>query len=340
VRELPDGTLFAADPVSQVFLRMDLESGSADTLGGVGEGPQEYQQPDQVFPLPGDSTLLVDLGNGRLIVVDPAGTFVQWIPMGQTLGGEGITTIHPRFVDAAGFIYHAGSRAGRDVPPDTTEIVRFDLEAGRETPVAWAWRPEYRRRSRDEPRPALRPVDDWAVGPDGSVAVARANSYSVDWYRSQGNVVEGPSYAYETFPLGEEEKEAELARMTSSAIFVSTVVDQGGEQGRSMSRGVPPGADMTSADFAWPETLPPFRYGGLLVSSTGEAWLTRMMPTGNPGRADVFDGEGLRLGYVELPPNRTLIGFGHRNGTRNLAYLVRTDEVGLKWLERYRILQT
>ena len=61
VREMADGTIMAADPLGQVLLRMDLSAGTADTLGRVGEGPQEYQQPDQVFPLPGDSTLLVDL---------------------------------------------------------------------------------------------------------------------------------------------------------------------------------------------------------------------------------------------------------------------------------------
>ncbi len=33
VRELPDGRLLAADPLSQVLLRVDMDSGTADTLG-------------------------------------------------------------------------------------------------------------------------------------------------------------------------------------------------------------------------------------------------------------------------------------------------------------------
>ena len=41
-RELPDGRLLAPDPLSQVLLRVDLDAGTADTLGGVGEGPGEY----------------------------------------------------------------------------------------------------------------------------------------------------------------------------------------------------------------------------------------------------------------------------------------------------------
>ena len=57
VRELSDGRVLAADPLSQVVLRIDLDAGTADTLGGVGPGPQEYMEPDQVRPLTGDSTL-------------------------------------------------------------------------------------------------------------------------------------------------------------------------------------------------------------------------------------------------------------------------------------------
>ena len=65
VRELSDGSLLAADPTSQVLLRVNLEAGTVDTIGRQGAGPQEYEGPDGVFPLPGDSTLLVDLGNAN-----------------------------------------------------------------------------------------------------------------------------------------------------------------------------------------------------------------------------------------------------------------------------------
>ena len=50
VRELPDGRVLAADPLAQILLRIDLDASTADTLGRLGPGPQEYEQPDQVFP--------------------------------------------------------------------------------------------------------------------------------------------------------------------------------------------------------------------------------------------------------------------------------------------------
>ena len=56
VRELADGSVLAADPLSQVLLRIQADLEAADTLGRPGPGPQEYRQPDRIFPLPGDSS--------------------------------------------------------------------------------------------------------------------------------------------------------------------------------------------------------------------------------------------------------------------------------------------
>ena len=64
VRELADGGVLVADALGQVLVHLDMDAGTADTLGSVGEGPDEYRQPDAVWPLPGGRTLLVDLGNG------------------------------------------------------------------------------------------------------------------------------------------------------------------------------------------------------------------------------------------------------------------------------------
>ena len=47
---------------------------------------------------------------------------------------------------------------------------------------------------------------------------------------------------------------------------------------------------------------------------------------------DVFDSWGARVGTVKLPPNGRLVGFG-----RNSAYVVRTDEDDLQYLQRYRL---
>ena len=92
-------------------------------------------------------------------------------------------------------------------------------------------------------------------------------------------------------------------------------------------------------DFAWPETLPVLKGGRTLISPQGEAWVERMMPAGGPGRIEVFDDQGICVGFVELPPQAKVIGFGARAEAASTAYLARTDDVGLIWLERYRVLR-
>jgi len=65
VRELSDGRVLAADPLDQTLAAIDMDAGTKDVWGAPGTGAQQYRQPDAVHALPGDSTLMVDLGNGR-----------------------------------------------------------------------------------------------------------------------------------------------------------------------------------------------------------------------------------------------------------------------------------
>jgi len=338
VRELSHGKLLAADPMSEVLLRLDLESGMVDTLGSQGEGPQEWGQQDRVFPLPADSTLVVDLGNDRLTVVDPEGASVAWIPMYRVTEGARLRYIRPRFVDSAGFLYLPGPYDSEGGSPDSSSVVRFDRDGDTETVVAWVWHPE-RDRSRSARRPMMIPMDDWAVGADGRVAVVRANGFSVDWYLADGRIVGGPDHDDERFPVGDLEKEAEMETMSSGAIFTLVMGGVEGEESRQTRRGVPPGAAPEMDDFEWPEELPLLRVEGTLVSPRMEAWVQRMVPAGNVPRVEVFDSTGIRTGFVDLPLGSKLIGFGSGPEGEEAAYLVRTDEVGLLWLGRYRILR-
>lgn len=339
IRELSDGSVLGADPLGQVLLKMSLETGTADTLGGHGEGPQEYEGPDRVFPLPGDSSLLVDLGNGRLVVVDPAGEFVDWIPMVRAAPDGRTQTLHPRSVDGAGNLYHAAPTRRGEGPQDSTAILRVDRSMEVERTVAWGWHPEYRRPGPGERRPMLIPMDDWAVGEDGRVAVVRANGFSVDWYLPDGRIVRGSPFEAELFPVGEGEKAAELETMMANAVFTTVVTGAGRTQSYQMRRGIPAGSGPGLDDFEWPTTLPLFRQEGTLVSPDGTAWVSRMTPADRPPLIEVFDQKGEWAGSVELPPRSRLIGFGHTQDGDDAAYLSRTDDLGLVWLERYRIIE-
>lgn len=102
----------------------------------------------------------------------------------------------------------------------------------------------------------------------------------------------------------------------------------GGGQGPSVS------------DFQWADVFPPFRPDRSLVSERGEVWVQRWLPVDEPEAMDVFDSEGTRVGTVALPSGSRIIGFGHGPGGDEVAYLTHTDEVGLVWLERYRVVRS
>ena len=334
IRELADGRVLVADPVGQVLLRIDMDAGTADTLGRQGRGPQEYNGPDQVFPLPGDSTLLVDLGNGRLIVIDPDGVFVEWIPTNPTTGKR---RKRPEFVDGAGHSYFTALSNQSDSIP----VYRFDRASGEETQVAQTCCTEYARRELRRVKPMYVQYDDWAVGTDGRLAVIRTNGFSVDWHFPDGQVSQGPPNDVENFALNRQTMESAVDTRNATAIWMYTLMDaaSGKVSNRVIQRGVPEGSRVGVDDFTWPETLPINRVGGVRISPSGEVWVERLMPFGEPARFEVFDDNGTHRGFLELPSNSRIIGFRDRTETDNIAYVARTDNVGLIWLDRYRVLR-
>jgi hypothetical protein len=85
----------------------------------------------------------------------------------------------------------------------------------------------------------------------------------------------------------------------------------------------------------WGETFPPFQTRRSMVSPQNEVWVQRWLPAGQPSMMDVFGPDGILKGSVITPENSQLIGFGQGA----VAYFVRTDEVDLKWLQRYRLVR-
>jgi hypothetical protein len=349
VRELSDGTIMAADPLSQVLLRVDMVAGTADTIGSVGGGPEEYEQPDQVYPLPNDSTLLVDLGKAALTVIGPDGTFHEGMSMARPDANGRLNVLFPRFLDERGRIYFSGRQGGlmgREGALDSVPILRYDRAADRSDTVAMAWAPEPQvSRSGGNVRVMGRMMegrDDWAVGADGRVAVVHLNGYAVEWFNPDGSGIMGPPTPFEARSISEEDKEALLeGRFSGGGLSMMMTSGGGGGAEVSMSRGGFGGGEGPSvSDFEWAETFPPFQTDRARVSSGSEVWVERWFPADMDPRMDVFDSQGVRIGYVDMPLSSQLLGFGSTADGHEAAYIVRTDEVGLMWLERYRVVRT
>lgn len=340
VRELSDGRVVVADPLGMILAILSPDLARATPLGRQGQGPEEYGQPDAVWPLPGDSTLLVDLGNTRLTVLDPDGAFVRTRPLLLAPfdpGRGGLSMMMPRGVDARGRIYFEGSRVGPDGSvPDSVSVLRFDPGSGAVDTLARVRLPETRTETSggvDDRRVSTSPVplsaaDGWAVAPDGRLGVVRESDYHVEWMGG-GEVLRGPPTPYEPVAIGRAEREAwadEQQRNGGLGVSVSVV---NGEASVSMARqgGRRPG-DL--AGLPWPDHMAPFVASSVRVDLEGRLWVQRSQEAGAAPLYDVFDGAGRHMGSVRFPQARRLVGFG-----AGRLYAVAVGDFDLLTLERY-----
>ncbi len=334
VRELADGRLILSDALEETLYVLDARLEGAERISRNGQGPDEYRQPDGLFAWPGDSTLMVDLGNGRLTLIGSDYGFGRTIPVVQQKA-MGLQIILPQGVDASGFLYY--QPRGDGMIRDSADVVRWSPGAGGEPePVTRIKLTDVTERTsgganemRQEVMPVpLSPEDGWAVGANGDVAVVRVGDYHVEWVRADGTIVSGPPVPYESVPVKTADKEAWAEDMAATGLMMM-VTNDNGQMNARMRRGG--GRGVPSLDrFQWPEVKPPFVPGSVRVDSQGYAWVERYVAAGERPVLDVFDGEGRHVGAVTIPAGCSLTGFG--DGT---IYLTRGDDLGFQWLERY-----
>jgi hypothetical protein len=341
VRELRDDRLVVLDGREQVVKLVDMKTGSATMIGAKGNGPGEYRLPLQLIPLPGDSSALYDEANaGRAMVVTPAGRAGGYMP-GEPPGGF----LRQRaFADAAGRVYREGSGGGSAGFP----IMRLDRRTGRIDTVAYrnrrhaglCWsgqRPAageaearpYARGSSTAPR-AFVTFDQWAVAPDGRVAVVCPEPYRVLFLETGGARIEDPPIPYARIPVTDAEKNAWLKSMAQPVAQVMTNVN-----GSKTIRYSPPAPQARPQE--WPEFLPPFVAGPTLngaarFSPDGMLWIERSVAAKSLPLYDIVDRSGVLAYRVTLPPRSRVVGFG-----ASAIYVAVFDDDDIQRLQRYRI---
>jgi hypothetical protein len=334
VRELSDGSVLVADPIDGTLQRLDRALARATALGRTGAGPGEYKQPDAVWALPADSTLLVDLGNNRLTVIAPSGTFGATRTLAEPSNGGGLTLLMPTGVDRNGRIYYRGGRPG----DDSLTVMRFDRRTGQSTQVARIKGPpmnetssggENNRRVAQSPVP-LGASDGWAVSPGGRVYIVRAGDYHVDVINADGSRVSGTRVPYTPVRIGTAEKEEFAATMRRGGALSVSMENRNGETSLALNRGRPPADAQLGSNF--PPTMPPFAAGDIWVDGRERLWVRRSGAAGSAPLYDVFNERGNLIGSVRFPADRRIAGMG--NGT---VYVARIDEDDLMYLERYAL---
>ena len=335
VRELEDGRVLIADGFGAAVIAW-TPGGRADTLTNTGQGPQEYRTPDGLFPLPAGATLLVDLGNARLTRIEADLSFGETWPIAQGAPNTGMTMMIPVGTDREGGIYFQRRLDGMAGTSDSAAVARFDPATGEISEVG---RVRLAAQTRVESGDAnnrsvnIRPVpfsnqDAWNVAWDGRVAVARADGYRLEWLDRAGGVTRGPEISYEPVRVRRADQDEWLEGLGGGLRVEAT--DDGSGMRMSMSRAPSGAGNVDPSDFEWPDAKPVIPAGAVAVDAEGRAWVRRHVPAGEAHLYDVFDGGGQRVAQVELPEDRRLVAFGAES-----AYLVRSDELGFAWLEKY-----
>ncbi|HJU72294.1 MAG TPA: hypothetical protein VJ717_01000 [Gemmatimonadaceae bacterium] len=358
VRELKDGRVVVVDSRDKVVQLVNLKSGAAAKIGREGQGPGEYSLPMTVIALPGDSSGIFDPLNQRYLLIGAdgkTGGFLSTRPEGEDrdeqpqrragggpmfgMRGGGMTP--PRGTDRTGNIYVMGSpfRMTADGPPtalDSAPVQRFNRVKKTYETVAYIKVPKpqvsggsNRMEVRIGGANPFAERDDWAVAPDGRVAIVYGRDYRVEWISPNGQRTSGPATPYTKTKVTDAHKKwwQETARRRTTGLMITNA------NGRMSASTAPPSTLPPEERDDWPEYFPPFLGNALQIAPNGELWVLRASASDDAVPTyDIFDGTGKLTARVQLPKRSRVVGFG--NGT---VYVVRSDEDDLQYLQRYRL---
>ena len=339
VRELADGGLLVSDPLEGSLYVVDFRSGEVRGIGSIGEGPREYRTPGHLYPLGGDSTLLLDgIGHRALLLVGDR--------IVETMGAAGRTVYqfnsgaeYPWGVDRFGRILGVeGFAYGEDVIPmsrvyaDSVRIVLtrggvLGAEAGALDTIA---------ELEGQARTGLQHNRERGGGTlyntsflasegqawlfhDGWIAVAHPKPYRVDWRTPERRWIRGAPLPFARVKVSLREKCFALGPWL-------------GDPGDCRRR---------EKFYPWPKHLPPFRMafqmrvtpGGVALRPAPQGMLlVRRTPSADSPDTlyDVVDREGALRGTIRLAANQFIVGSG-----RASLYVVQKDDMDLLTLTRH-----
>lgn len=346
IRELRDGRVIVSDPRDKVVQLIDFRTSRATKIGREGNGPREYALPMALLALPGDSSAIYDPLNQRYLLINPDGSpgeFFTVAPDAGTAGGGpgravfGFTP--PRYSDSRGRLYMAGM--GISVTPDgvrqadSVPVIRYERSTKKRDTVGYFRQPRdnasgstsgNRQQIRIGGANPFTPRDEWAVTPDGRVAVVRSPEYRVDF--AGPTPVVGAAIPYPKVKVSERHKEQ--WRQSRQNATVMMVRNDNGRQttssGSAANVSIPEPTD-------WPGIMPPFLGNSVLVAPDGNLWIARTREADDETpRYDVIDGSGRVIERVALPRRTRVLGFG-----RGVVYAIRSDEDDLQYLQRFSL---
>ena len=192
-------------------------------------------------------------------------------------------------------------------------------------------------------------VDDWVVRQDGSLVIVRGRDFHVDWMDANGKWSSAPKMPFEWQRIDDAQKQvlidsaaaatkarldSAIAGVGSGAIGGRVNVGRGGGTGELAppQRPVPVFDDPKIEPNDVADYRPPFPHAATKVDADGNLWIrTTTWVNGQPVY-DVVNKRGELFDRVQLPPFRTIAGFGP-----GVVYMAVKDAAGVVHLEVAKI---
>ncbi len=335
----------------------------ADTTPDTGNAyPNRF--PGSLIGFKGDSSLFFDAQSLSMLVIDPAGKIarVMSLPSSQDAMAMGLPGAgydgHGHIIYRAapfprGMQFGPGGPVGAPEFPDSVPLLRIDMATRVRDTLAWVRVQKIKleithsadgRMSMSSQINPLPTVDEFAILPDGSVALIRGKDYHVDFVNADGSRVSTAKIPFDWQRLTDEDKialidsvKAARERMIAANPPI-TVGGAGGPQiafggaggggggpqiniqmgGPGPGGGAPAGGPRPAQqmNFVQPSELPdykpPFFAGASRADNDGNIWIRTIPTKAIPGGPvyDVINRKGELLERVQIPVNSSIVGFG------------------------------
>jgi hypothetical protein len=324
VRELSDGRVLLIDAAGRTLVVLDALLRTSRQIGRSGDGPGEYRYPALIFALGRDSTIVMDGSDRRWLLLvndrfEALGDDLAALKIG--IRGDLVGVSSGGALDLVGVgtarkVPFPGVR-GRAEGHERVAMLARKTSGSIDT-VALGQTMSFgfaRKNGRAVPHIALHPLqsnDQAALFPDGRIATARLQPYSVGWRSPRGQQLR-MTIVDDSMP-----------RLTKAARRVIAQDYVREADGYSV---------FTDTDFAlWPDRAPPFTSRSLIAGLDGRLYVMRTrMGDAAPRRVDVFSAEFGFEGALELPPKERLLAVGTR-----AIYVARLNDDDEEVLVRYR----
>ncbi|MEP6834314.1 MAG: hypothetical protein ABJB74_13040 [Gemmatimonas sp.] len=368
MRYLPNGSVLVNDPNKRQLVLFDSTLKKYTIIADTStNSPNSYglrPSTGGLIAYIADSSLYVDSESGAFLVIDPSGAFTR--VMAPTRPSDLRIIVSAPFgtagFDAKGRLIYKSSRpaAGNNgfaIPTDgkplvlpqsdSSPIMRMDLDNRTVDTIAMMKNAvvkqmiignqnSIRIAAVINPLPA---ADEWTLTPDGTIAIVRTQDYHIDWLGADGKLVSTPKMPFEWKRITLEEKQQMLdsVKKADADRLAKLPPQPPPPPGISLPPIMP---IMTVEPSEIPDFYPPVRAGQVRSDYEGRVWI--LPSTSIAGAAgglayDVVNREGEIVERVQLPKDRTLVGFGPRGS--NIIFMHNVKSLRVAAIERAEVVR-